>query len=68
MGTILHDLRYALRSLTRERSFTIVAILTLAIALGATSAIFTVVNAILLRPLPYAEPHNGEYASAEVHR
>src|SRR5687768_8044033 len=56
MGTFLHDVRYALRSLRRERAFSIVAILTLAIALGATSAIFTVVNAILLRPLPYAEP------------
>ena len=56
MGTFLHDVRYAVRSLTRERSFSIVAILTLAIALGATSAIFTVVNAILLRPLPYSEP------------
>jgi len=56
MQTLLQDLRYGLRTLGRERAFTAVAVLTLAVALGANSAIFTLVNAILLRPLPYAHP------------
>jgi putative ABC transport system permease protein len=53
MQTLIQDLRYGFRTLGRERSFTIVAVLTLAIALGANSAIFTLVNAILLKPLPF---------------
>src|SRR5689334_16451437 len=56
MEAIIQDLRYGFRTLVRGRSFTIVAVLTLAIALGANSAIFTLVNAILLTPLPYAHP------------
>jgi putative ABC transport system permease protein len=54
MQTLIQDLRYGFRTLTRERAFTAVAVLTLAIALGANSAIFTLVNAILLKPLPFA--------------
>ena len=50
------DLRFAFRTLTKYRGFTAVAVLTLGIALGATTAIFSVVNAILLRPLPFAAP------------
>ena len=56
MSALIQDLRYAIRALLRERSFSVVAICTLAIALGANSAIFSVVNGILLEPLPYAEP------------
>lgn len=56
MNSILQDFRYALRSMARERGFALVAILTLAFGLGANTAIFSVVNAILLRPLPYGHP------------
>lgn len=57
MTNLAADLRYAFRSLMKARGFAAVAILTLAIALGANTAIFTLVNAILLEPLPYG---NGE--------
>jgi putative ABC transport system permease protein len=53
---IANDLRYALRTLVKQRGFTAVALLTLAIALASNTAIFSVVNAILLRPLPFAAP------------
>lgn len=53
---IANDLRYTFRMLLKQRGFTAVAVLTLAIALAANTAIFSVVNAILLRPLPFANP------------
>jgi putative ABC transport system permease protein len=56
MNNLANDFRYALRGLMKARGFTAVAILTLAIALGANSAIFTLVNSILLEPLPYRNP------------
>src|SRR5580698_8331033 len=56
MGTTLHDLRYAVRLLARQRVFTLLALTTLALGIGANSAIFAVVNAVLLRPLPFSEP------------
>ena len=58
MNTILQDLRFGFRRLLKRPGFTLVAILSLALGVGANTAIFSLINTVLLRPLPVADPKN----------
>lgn len=63
LDTLMRDVRYGLRMMARNPGFTLIAILTLALGIGANTAVFTVINSVLLRPLPY--PHQEELVAVK---
>ena len=73
MERLVQDLKFAVRVLWKDRGFAITTLLTLAICIGANSAIFAIVNSVILRPLPVPDPHRlvilyNSYPNAGVER
>ena len=65
MHNVLQDLRFSIRQLRKSLGFALTTILTLALGIGATTSIFSLVNAVLLRPLPFPEPDRLTYLQHE---
>jgi putative ABC transport system permease protein len=73
MHSLFRDLRYSLRMLSRNKSFTAVAVLSIALGIGANTTVFSVINAVLLKSLPYKDPNSvvlvwGDVRSSETLR
>lgn len=73
MSSLFQDIRFAVRSLVRDKPFTLLALLTLALCTGANTAIFSLINAVLIKPLPYPDSHQlvvmyNSYPGAGVER
>ena len=68
MQTFWQDLRYGVRMLLKKPGFTLIAVITLALGIGANTAIFSVVHAVLLRPMPFDRPEQLVRVTADLQR
>ena len=66
MGTLLQDIRFAVRALAKNPGFTVATVVTLALGIGANTAVFSVINGVLIQPLPYQ--HDSQLMQLQQHR